>query len=193
MFVSSYAFHLRTIGRTDEALAQIEEAWQRFPDAPWVWVRRWTIFFMSGRRDEAERMCAETAPLPAGMTAKETTILRFAHMVFAMPKPQREQALRALLEREEGLVLQYCAFAAEADCADLAYDAIFKALDTGRPFAGQAYGGRGMSRAFRLSTLFSFVGAALRRDPRFATFCAPASASPTIGASPKTGPTAWRK
>jgi hypothetical protein len=29
-----------------------------------------------------------------------------------------------------------------------------------------------MSRAFRLSTLFSFVGAALRRDPRFATFCA---------------------
>ena len=106
------------------------------------------------------------------MTPKETTILRFAHMVFAMPKPQREQALRALLEREEGLVLQYCAFAAEADCADLAYHAIFKALDTNRPFAGQAYGGRGMSRAFRLSTLFSFLGAALRRDPRFAALCA---------------------
>ncbi|MCE9521674.1 MAG: hypothetical protein K8S25_04490, partial [Alphaproteobacteria bacterium] len=172
LFVSSYAFHLRTIGRVDEALAKIDDAMRRFPDSSWVWVRRWTMFFMSGRRDEAERMCAENAPLPAGMTAKETTVLRFAHMVFAMPMPQREQALRALLEREEGLVLQYCAFAAEAGCADLAYEALFKALDSGRPFAGQAYGGRGMSRAFRLSTLFGFVGAALRRDPRFATLCA---------------------
>src|SRR6185436_20161511 len=90
----------------------------------------------------------------------------------AMPKTQREQALRALLDREEALVLQFCAFAAEAECPDLAYEYIFKALDTGRPLAGQAYGGRGMSRAFRLSTLFSFAGAALRRDPRFAIFCA---------------------
>ena len=135
-------------------------------------IRRWTIFFMSGRREEAERMCAENAALPAGMTPKDTTLLRFAHMLFAMPRPQREQALRALLDRDEALVLQFCAFAAEADCADLAYDAMFKALDIGRPLAGQAYGGRGMSRAFRLSTLFSFVGAALRRDQRFAILCA---------------------
>ena len=49
---------------------------------------------------------------------------------------------------------------------------IFKALDSGRPLAGTAYGGRSMTRAFRLSTLFSFVGRALRRDPRFADFCA---------------------
>jgi TolB-like protein/Flp pilus assembly protein TadD len=172
MFVSSYAFHLRTIGRVDEALAKIDEAMAHFPDSPWVWARRWTLLFMSDRRDEAESMCAETAPLPAGMTTKETAVLRLAHMVFAMPKAQREQALRALLNREEGLVLQYCAFAAEADCTDLAYEAVFKALDTGRPFSGQAYGGRGMSHAFRLSTLFSFMGAAMRRDPRFATLCA---------------------
>jgi adenylate cyclase len=172
LFVSSHAFHLRTVGRTEEAIAAIEDASQRFPDASWVWIRRWTIFFMSGRREEAERMCADGAPLPAGMTAKDTTILRFAHMLFAMPKPQREQALRALLDRDEALILQFCAFAAEADCADLAYEYVFKALDSGRPLAGQAYGGRGIGRAFRLSTLFSFVGAALRRDPRFAVFCA---------------------
>jgi len=172
LFVSSYAFHLRTVGRTDEAIAAIEDASKRFPDASWVWIRRWTIFFLSGLRDEAARMCAEDAPLPAGMTAKDTTVLRFAHMVFAMPKAQREQALRAMLARDEALVLQVCAFAAEAECADLAYEAIFDALDKGRPLAGQAYGGRGMSRAFRLSTLFNFAGAALRRDPRFATFCA---------------------
>jgi adenylate cyclase len=172
MFVSSHAFHLRTIGRVEDALARIDEAWERFPHSPWVWVRRWTLYFMSGRRDEAAHMCAESAPLPAGMTPKDTAIQRFAHMVFAMPKAQREQALGALLMRDEGLVLQYCAFAAEADCADLAYDAIFKALDTGRPFAGQAFGGRGMSRAFRLSALFSFASEALRRDGRFAELCA---------------------
>src|SRR5262249_49990070 len=131
MFVSSHAFHLRTVGRIDEAVSAIEEASKRFPDASWVWIRRWTIFFMSGLRDEAERMCAEAAALPAGMTPKDTMVLRFAHMVFAMPKPQREQALRALLERDEALVLQFCAFAAEADCADLAFEMIFKALDTG--------------------------------------------------------------
>jgi adenylate cyclase len=172
LFVSSYAFHLRTIGRVDEAITAIDAAARRFPDASWVWIRRWSIFFMSGRRDEAERMCAESAILPAGITAKDTTLLRFAHVLFAMPKAQREQALRAVLERDEALALQSCAFAAEADCADLAYEAIFKALDTGRPLASQAYGGRGIGRAFRLSTLFSFVGAALRRDRRFATLCA---------------------
>jgi len=172
LFVSSYAFHLRTIGRVDDAIAAIEDASARFPDAAWVWIRRWTLFFMSGRREEAERMCADGAVLPAGMTPKDTTVLRFAHMVFALPKPQREQALRALLERDEALVLQFCAFAAEADCADLAFEMIFKALDTGRPLAGQAYGGRGIGRAFRLSTLFSFVGAALRKDARFADLCA---------------------
>ena len=172
LFVSSYAFHLRTIGRTEEAISAIEDAASRFPDAAWVWIRRWTILFMSGRRDEAERMCAETAILPTGMNQKDTVLLRFAHMLFAMPKPQREQALRVVLEREETLVLQFCAFAAEADCADLAYEAIFKALDTGRPLASQAYGGRGIGRAFRLSAFFSFVGAALRRDRRFATLCA---------------------
>jgi hypothetical protein len=171
MFVSSLAFHLCTIGQREEALAKIDEAWAQFPDSPWVWIRRWTIYFLSGRREEAERMCAERAPLPPGMTPKDTVVLRFAHMVFELPIEQREQALRALLEREEALALQFCAFAAEAGCVDVAYDAIFKALDTGRPIAGQAYGGRGMSRAFRLSTLFSFVGAALRRDPRFAVLC----------------------
>lgn len=172
MFVSSLAYHLCTVGRTSEAAQKIDECWRQFPDSPWVWIRRWTIFFLTGRRDEAAAMCAEGAPLPPGMTAKDTTLLRFAHMVFALAKPQREQALAALLARDDALPLQVCAFAAEADCADVAYDAIFKALDAGRPLAGTAYGGRGMSRAFRLSTLFSFVGAALRRDPRFATFCA---------------------
>jgi adenylate cyclase len=174
MFVSSYAFHMRTIGRTEEALAQIDDAAKRLPDAPWVWIRRWLLLFLSGRRDEAAQMCAEGAPLPAGIAPKDTTVLRFAHMVFAMPRREREQALRALLDpaREPALLLQYCAFAAEAECADVAYEFMFKALDTGRPISGQNYGGRAMSRAFRLSALFSFVGSALRRDPRFATFCA---------------------
>jgi hypothetical protein len=126
---------------------------------------------MSGRREEAMRMCDDGAKLPAGVTTGDTQMLRFAHAIFAMPKPQREQSLRALLERDGPLVLQFCAFAAEADCVDLAYEMIFKALDSGRALSGQAYGGRGIGRAFRLSGLFSFVGAALRRDPRFATLC----------------------
>lgn len=174
LFVSSYAFHLRSLGRADEALARIDDAVRRFPDAPWVWIRRWTLLFLSGRRDEAAAMCAEGAPLPPGVTAKDTTTLRFAHMVFAMPMAQREQALRMLLDpaREPALLLQYCAFAAEAGCADVAYEFMFRALDTGRPISGQNTGGRAMSRAFRLSTLFSFVASALRRDPRFAVFCA---------------------
>jgi TolB-like protein len=174
MFVSSHAFHLRSVGRTDEALSRIDDAARRFPDAPWVWIRRWTLLFLSGRRDEAAAMCAEGTPLPPGITAKDTATLRFAHMVFALPKAQREQALRALLDpaREPTLLLQYCAFAAEAECADIAYEFMFKALDTRRPISGQNYGGRAMSRAFRLSTLFGFVGAALRRDPRFPAFCA---------------------
>jgi TolB-like protein len=172
LFVSSLAFHLRTTGRNGEAIAAIEDASRRFPDSPWVWVRRWTIFFLSGRREEAAAMCAEGAKLPPGVTAQEAGVLRFAHMVFAMPRREREQMLRTLLERGDALVLQFCAFAAEAECADLAYEMIFKALDTNRPLAGSAYGGRGMSRAFRLSTLFSFVGASLRRDPRFADLCA---------------------
>jgi adenylate cyclase len=172
MFASSLAYHLCTVGRADEGAAMIDDCWRRFPDSPWVWIRRWTIFFLSGRRDEAAAMCAENAPLPPSVTPKDTLLLRFAHMVFAMEKAPREQALRALLARDDELPLQICAFAAEAECPDVAYEAIFKALDSGRPLAGTAYGGRGMSQAFRLSTLFSFVGRALRRDPRFAVFCA---------------------
>lgn len=174
LFVSSHAFHLRTLGRTEEALARINEAARQFPDAPWIWIRRWTLLFLSDRRDEAAAMCAEGASLPPGVTARDAGTLRFAHMVFAMPQVQREQALRMLLDptREPVLLLQYCAFAAEAGCADLAYEFMFNALDTGRPISGQNAGGRAMSRAFRLSTLFGFVAAALRRDPRFPAFCA---------------------
>ena len=174
LFVSSLAFHLRSLGRTDEALSRIDDAARRFPDAPWVWIRRWTLLFLSDRRDDAAAMCAEGARLPNGVTAKDTATLRFAHMVFAMAPAQREQALRMLLDpaREPALLLQYCAFAAEAGCADVAYEFMFNALDTGRAISGQNYGGRAMSRAFRLSTLFGFVAATLRRDPRFAVFCA---------------------
>jgi adenylate cyclase len=172
LFVSSYAFHLRTIGRIDEAIAAIEEASARFPDAGWVWIRRWTILFLSGRREEAERMCADDAPVPPGANPNDRAMLRFAHMMFAMPFPEREAAFRGLLQRDQALVLQFCAFAAEAGCVDLAYDTIFQALDTGRPLAGQALGGASMSRAFHLTTFFGFIGAALRRDARFPRLCA---------------------
>jgi hypothetical protein len=89
-----------------------------------------------------------------------------------MPFSEREAAFRSLLQRQRALVLQFCAFAAEAGCVDLAYDTIFHALDTGRPLAGQALGGASMSRAFHLTTFFGFIGAAMRRDPRFAVLCA---------------------
>lgn len=172
LFVSSHAFHLRTVGQTEAAIAAIDDAYKRFPDAAWVWIRRWTIFFMSGRREEAMRMCDEGAHLPAGVIKNDIAPLRLAHAIFAMPRAQREQALRAVLEREGPLVLQICAFAAEAECVDLAYEMIFRAIDSGRAISGQAYGGRGIGRAFRLSGLFSFVGATLRKDPRFADLCA---------------------
>lgn len=172
LFVSSHAFHLRTIGHTDEAIRAIDDAYARFPDAAWVWVRRWTIYFMSGRRDEAMRMFDDGVHLPTGVSRGETGTLRMAHAVFAMPLAQREQTLRALLDNNSPLVLQICAFAAEAECVDLAYDVMFKAIETNRPISGSMYGGRGIGRSFRLSGLFSFVGAALRRDPRFAKLCA---------------------
>jgi hypothetical protein len=172
LFVSSYAFHLRTIGRIDEAIAAIEDASARFPDAGWVWIRRWTILFLSGRREEAERMCADDAPLPASANPNDRSMLRFAHMMFAMDFAGREAAFRSLLARDKALVLQFCAFAAEAGCVDLAYDTIFEALDTGRPLAGQALGGASMSRAFHLTTFFGFIGAAMRRDVRFPILCA---------------------
>lgn len=171
LFVSSHAFHLRTVGKTNAAIDAIEDAFERFPDAAWVWIRRWTIFFMSGRRDDASKMCADGVRLPTGVSPGDAAVLRLAHAIFAMPDAQREQALRVILEREGPLVLQTCAFAAEAGSVDLAYDVIFKALDSGRAISGQTYGGRGIGRAFRLSGLFSFVGAALRRDRRFATLC----------------------
>lgn len=172
LFVSSYAFHLRTVGRVDEAIAAIEDASARFPQAGWVWIRRWTILFLSGRREEAERMCADDAPLPAGARPADRAMLRFAHQMFAMPFAEREAAFRALLAADPSLVLQFCAFAAEAGCVDLAYDTIFNALDTKRPLAGQRLGGASMSRAFHLTTFFGFIGTALRRDPRFPRLCA---------------------
>ncbi len=172
LFVSSYAFHLRTIGKIEESIAAIEEACARFPQSGWVWIRRWTILFLSGRRDEAEKMCADDAPLPTGATPADRAMVRFAHMMFGLPLPEREVAFRGLLERDPSLVLQFCAFAADAGCVDLAYDTIFKALDTKRPLAGQRLGGASMSRAFHLTTFFGFIGEALRRDPRFPILCA---------------------
>ena len=129
-------------------------------------------------------------PASASRTA---SILRFAHMIFALPKPQREHALRATLEAGDALVLQICAFAAEADCADLAYEMIFKALDDNRPLAGPS-----LWRTRHEPRLPAVDAVLVRRRraaarPALCRRCARASASPTIGARRKTGRIAWTR
>ena len=69
------------------------------------------------------------------------------------------------------LRLSLCQYAAEFGFADLAFERLFGAFDTGRPIGGFRSSQGGINRAYIPFFLFIPEGKALRRDKRFPILC----------------------
>jgi TolB-like protein/tetratricopeptide (TPR) repeat protein len=96
--------------------------------------------------------------------------------VLRMALEERQEVMRRALasDRARALSLETCAFAAEAGCLDIAYEALFAALKNARSIQGAlANTDAGNVRAFTCTYLFNSLGSrALRRDVRFPKLCA---------------------
>jgi hypothetical protein len=93
----------------------------------------------------------------------------------SLPQQQLEGLFQSMLEPvgDRALALTECQGAARFGCADLAFDRLFAALETGRPITGMNLGTLHLTRSATTSFLFSLAdGRALRADKRFAQFCA---------------------
>ena len=122
----------------------------------------------------ADQFLTEHAPRFADAPPAIVPALRRSVRILAMPDDEREATLRRALDTSRGraLSLETCAFAARAGFASMAFDALFEALDSGRPISGALVGANaGALRSMTCGHLFFIDSAKLRPNPRFAHLC----------------------
>jgi hypothetical protein len=110
-----------------------------------------------------------------GSNPETNQMFRFLLVLPSLPREQRVALFQSLLEpaQNRALGLIECGTAAHFGCADLAFDHLFAALDSGRPIIGWGSTALHLTRAATLSFAFAVAdGRALRADKRFARFCA---------------------
>jgi adenylate cyclase len=176
--IANYAWALAVGGRGDEALTALRVQVESAIRGRW-WLPRaeWQIAYLdAGDLDGADAFLMANAARFSD--APEATIrgMRRGNEVLRMPLEERQARLRQALasSRARALSFETCAFVAGADCADIAYEALFDALKNARPIQGAlANTNAGNVRAFSCVYLFSSMGSpALRRDIRFPILCA---------------------
>jgi hypothetical protein len=162
-------------GRKDEALARIDEAWRKFSKTEVVWLCRWYLLALAGRPAEAERF-RRTIARETGVheSPPHATLDRLSDLR-SIPPDAQAGAFQAMLRAEPStsLSIELCCTAAECGHADLAFETLFAALDSGRPLAESMIdSGRGVARALVAYAFFKTGAASLRHDRRFAMLCA---------------------
>jgi hypothetical protein len=157
---------LSGVGRVDDAIAVVDDAWTRLAHTPWLGAARLYFHIGGDSLDRAERVSQETPVGPTKLIRELVSMLR-------MPLAEREAVLRRhhqVQNRNSVFDPQFCAISAFAGCDDLALDVMLDALSSGRPIGLK--GGPGM-RASALSPLFdTHYARPLQRNIRFPTVCA---------------------
>jgi adenylate cyclase len=167
---SAAARSLESLGQEQDAHAQFDEAAKVQPRSLWAAEAKFAFLFNSSRYAEA------AAYLDASVIssrAEHSQMFRSLLLLPTMPQEQRTAFFQNLLEpaQDRPLSLWVCGVAARFGCADLVFDHLFAALDTGRQIVALD-GVPSLTRAATLFVVFISDGAALRADKRFARFCA---------------------
>jgi adenylate cyclase len=176
--ISNFSWALAILGRYDDALNALHVIDEPSIRGRW-WLPRtqWQIAYIDvGDLDGADAFLSANAARFSDAPGASIRGMRRATEVLRMPLEERHERMRQALAsgRARALSFETCAFAAGAECADIAYEALFDALKNGRPLQGAlANANAGNVRALSCSYLFISVGSsALRRDIRFPRLCA---------------------
>ena len=160
-------------GRGEEAHAYLDDVFKLQPPSPWTATGKFLIYFNASRFAEAAAYLDGPGAILAGdeMYPMLRALLAFP----VLPLDQLKGLFPSLLRSgpEQALTLSVCAEAARFGCADLAFEELFGALDSGRPIRPNPGAVRGPRSVIALNSLLGRAEArALRADPRFARFCA---------------------
>jgi TolB-like protein/tetratricopeptide (TPR) repeat protein len=176
--ISNFSWALAILGRHDEALNALRVKDETSIRGRW-WLPRtqWQIAYIDvGDLDGADAFLGANAARFSDAPGASIRGMRRATEVLRMSFEERQARMRQALasDRARALSFETCAFTAGAECADIAYEALFDALKSGRPIQGAlANANAGNVRALSCSYLFISVGSsALRRDVRFPRLCA---------------------
>jgi adenylate cyclase len=169
--VAAVATSLQNLGREQEGFAQLDEAARLQPPNIWNPFGRFNLLFSAGRYAEAAEVLNVSI---LGSSAEYGQALRSLIGLPSLPQEQRTALFQSVLEpaQDRPLGLRECTLAAHLGCADLAFDHLFAALDTGRPIV-LSLTTLPITRAATLYLVFgSLQGAVFRADMRFPSFCA---------------------
>jgi adenylate cyclase len=167
---------LRQCGRQQEALVALQVENEASVRGRW-WVPRsqWNFPYFDDDLDGADTFLAENESRFADAPKAVLPALRSATRILRMPINERRASMRHILaaERDRPVSLESCGFAARAGCADEAYEALFAALESGKPIVGAIVNANaGSLRTFACGQLFGEISGRLRQDLRFPRLCA---------------------
>jgi hypothetical protein len=167
-YIAVYAQLLLAAGRTDQALAVIEDAWSLFRRSRAVWQARFDILSHVGPWEEAEQMLTAGAPLPYGLSSSEAAQMHEVRAAARLPRAAREQALRDALDRPAATI-EDCLVAANVGEPDVAFDAISRALESGSLTTRLDFEVPGPGPSFQTFAFFTKAGETLRANPTFSS------------------------
>ncbi|WP_395647520.1 hypothetical protein [Terricaulis sp.] len=164
-------------GRPEEAVDVARAAWARYPDSAFCWYIEGLLYCAAGRLDEADALTAKGVPPKRGVSVKDVRVLQSHIDLLKMGVSERRAACMTMLEHADrapgSLVISSCMTAAAFGCADEAFDALFKALDSGRQLRADPHDGFGMARAQSALQIFVNTGGTpFYRSNRFPALCA---------------------
>ena len=167
-----YGLALEAVGQMNEAIELFDDAVARFPNAAEIKLFKVLLLFNAGKVDEAERFLRSYSPEQLSMSEGDVRAHLLMLTAHRAPLIERIKTWQTIFDATAAspLWIGHCKFAAEAGCTDLAYEQLFRALETGRPIFAKASLNWGIPRAFHAAGFFS-LGRPLRRDPRFARLC----------------------
>lgn len=173
MNAASVAGFLDNEGREQEAHAYLDDVFKVQPPSLWTAVAKFLVYFNASRFEEAAAYLDGGGAILAG---DELYPMLRALLAFpSLPIDEQKRLFPNLLRSgaDQPLTLSVCALAARFGSADVAFEELFAALDSGRSIRPNPGAVRGARSTTALAVLFTRAEArALRADPRFARFCA---------------------
>jgi TolB-like protein len=170
---------LGAVGRVRDALPHNLKAAALEPMSPFAAAAEAGMLAATGRLEEAASSLARAqerqgkSPWLDAAAATSSGVGSRASEAFArMNESDRRAAFATQFAAWPALSLPACIGAAHWGCRELAFEALFSALETGRAIVVPGATRSGANRAYMGVHFFLPPAAALRRDPRFATLCA---------------------
>jgi hypothetical protein len=148
-----------------------------------VWHARFDVLAHVGPWEEAEQMLAAGAPLPRGLSSAEATRMREVRAAARLPRGEREAALRTALA-DQAATIEDCLLAANVGEPAIAFDALSRALDSGKLSTRLRFECPGPGSAFQSFAFFTKAGETLRSHPRFASLATRMGLLPRENAAP---------